>query len=135
MRRTDCIRGAVAGYLGEVDVGFADGALVVFVRGEVFCDDDFFNVGEEFASIFSGLEFAIYEDVHCGRQPTINLRLAEKMNHLAVLMEESWRAAVRRSSSCEKTGIFLYSEYRCTHNRPYSSQSLGAKLTASFILN
>jgi hypothetical protein len=81
------------------------------------------------------LEFSIYEDVHRGCQPTVSRGLVKGGNHLAVLMEESWRAAVRRSSSCEKTGIFLYSEYLCTHNRPYSSQSLGAKFTASFILN
>jgi hypothetical protein len=72
VRPTDCVCGAVAGDLGEVDVCFADGTLVVFVGGEIFCGDDFFDVGEEFTGIFSGLEFSIYEDVHCGCQPTVS---------------------------------------------------------------
>jgi len=45
VRRTDGICGAVAGDLGKVDVCFADRALVLFVRREVFVDYGLFEIG------------------------------------------------------------------------------------------
>jgi hypothetical protein len=135
---TDNLSLALTSYLRKVTEHLAYCTLVLILR-PIFFFQKFTKA--KGSSICTTAHFPIDHLLQTINQPGMTMLDSLINNYLAVpyqaavLIDWDCCVIVMSNSSCENTGSFLCSRYRCTQSRPYGNHSGNAKFTASLKLN